>query len=43
MLKLRINPIVVDDLKGIHDYIAEDNSVYATKTIHEIYEKFEDI
>lgn len=43
MLKLRINPIVVYDLKGIYDYIAEDNSEYATKTIREIYEKFEDV
>lgn len=43
MLKLRINPVVVNDLKGIHDYIAEDNSEYAAKTIHGIYEKFEDI
>ena len=25
MLKLRINPIVVRDLKNIRDYIAEDN------------------
>lgn len=43
MLKLRINPLVVDDLKGIHDYIAEDNSEYAAKTIDGIYKKFEDI
>lgn len=43
MLQLRINPIVVNDLKGVYDYIAEDNSEYAAKTIHEIYEKFEDI
>ena len=43
MLKLRINPLVVDDLKGIHGYIAEDNSEYAAKTINGIYEKFEDI
>ena len=33
MLKLRINPIVVRDLKNIRDYIAEDNEEYATKTI----------
>lgn len=26
MLKLRVNPIAVNDLKGIHKYIAEDNS-----------------
>ena len=37
MLKLRINPIVVRDLKNIRDYIAEDNEEYATKTIKELY------
>ena len=41
MLKLRINPIVVRDLKNIRDYIAEDNEEYATKTIKELYGKFE--
>lgn len=41
MLKLRINPIVAKDLKNIWDYIAEDNEEYATKTINEIYGKFE--
>ncbi len=35
MLKLRINPLVVVDLKGIRDYIAEDNEEYAAKTINE--------
>ena len=43
MLKLRINPIVVKDLKNIRDYIAEDNEAYAAKTIKEIYGKFEKI
>ena len=43
MLKLRINPIVVTDLKDIRDYIAEDNEEYAVKTIKEIYGKFENI
>lgn len=43
MLKLRINPLVVDDLKGIRDYIADDNEKYAAKTIQEIYSKFENI
>ena len=43
MLKLRINPLVVDDLKGIRDYIADDNEEYAAKTIQEIYGKFENI
>ena len=37
MLELRINPIVVKDLKNIGDYISER---YATKTIKEIYGKF---
>ena len=36
MLKLRINPLVAGDLKGIHDYIADDNEEYAAKTIQEI-------
>ena len=43
MLKLRINPIVVKDLKNIRDYIAEDNEEYAVKTIKEIYGKFENL
>ena len=33
MLKLRINPIVVRDLKNIRDYIAEDNEEYPTALI----------
>ncbi len=43
MLKLRINPLVVSDLREIRDYIAEDNAEYAAKTIKEIYGKFENI
>jgi toxin ParE1/3/4 len=43
MLKLRINPMVVKDLKNIRDYIAEDNEDYAAKTIQEIYGKFENL
>ena len=43
MLKLRINPLVVGDLKRIRDYIAYDNKKYAAKTIQEIYCKFENI
>lgn len=39
MLELRINPMVVKDLKSIRDYIAEDNEEYATRTIKEIYDK----
>jgi plasmid stabilization system protein ParE len=43
MLKLRINPVVVADLKEIRDYIAEDNVEYAAKTMEEIYGKFENL
>lgn len=43
MLKLRINPIVVKDLKNIRDYIADDNEEYAAKIIKEIYGKFENL
>ncbi len=43
MLGLRINPLVAVDLKGIRDYIAEDNEEYAARTINEIYGKFENI
>ena len=43
MLKLRINPILVTDLKNIRNYIAEDSEEYAAKTIKEIYGKFENL
>ncbi len=43
MMKLRINPLVVTDLKEIHDFIAEDNINKAVETIEKIYEKFENI
>ena len=43
MLKLRINPLVVKDLREIRDYIAEDNEECAAKTIQEIYSRFENI
>lgn len=43
MLKLRINPLVVEDLRNIRDYIAEDNEKYAAKTIEEIFGKFENL
>lgn len=39
MMKLRINPLVVSDLKDIHNYIAEDNVEKATETIEKIYGK----
>ena len=43
MMKLRINPLVVTDLKDIRDFIAEDNAEKALETIDEIYGKFENI
>lgn len=43
MMKLRINPIVAEDLKNIKEYIAEDNEEMAVKTIREIYARFENI
>ena len=43
MLELRINPMVVKDLKSIRDYIAEDNEEYATRTIKEIYDEIENL
>lgn len=42
-MKLRINPLVVADLKAIKDYIAEDNAEAARKTVDEIYKSFEAI
>lgn len=43
MMKLRINPYVVTDLKEIRNYIAEDNEDNAARTIENIYGKFENI
>ena len=43
MMKLRINPLVVADLKEIRNFIAEDNVETATETIEKIYGKFENI
>ena len=43
MMKLRINPIVAEDLRSIKEYIAEDNEEMATKTIQEIYARIENI
>lgn len=40
MLKLRINPLVVQDLKEIRDYIAEDSEENAKKTIDGLYDRF---
>ena len=41
MMKLRINPLVAEDLKNIKEYIAEDNEEMAVKTIQEIYTRIE--
>ena len=43
MKKLRINPMVVSDLKEIREFIAEDNPDKAIETIEKIYSKFENI
>ena len=43
MMKLRINPIVAEDLKRIKEFIAEDNEEMALKTIREIYTRIENI
>ena len=43
MKNLRINPMVVSDLKEIRDYIAEDNPSAASKIVKEIYSRFENI
>lgn len=43
MMKLRINPLVAEDLKNIKEYIAEDNEEMAVKTIQEIYVRIENI
>ena len=42
-MKLRINPLVAQDLKNIKEYIAEDNEEMAIKTIQEIYKRIENI
>lgn len=43
MMKLRINPLVAIDLKGIKEYISEDNPDVALITIQDIYSQFENI
>lgn len=43
MMKLRINPVVAEDMKNIKEYIAEDNEEMALKTIQEIYTRLEKI
>ena len=42
-MKLRINPLVVADLKAIKDYTAEGNAEAARKTVDEIYKSFENL
>lgn len=41
MLKLRINSLVAVDLKGIRDYIAEDNEEYVE--IYRVVNRYQDI
>lgn len=43
MMKLRVNPLVAEDLKNIKEYIDEDNEEMAVKTIQEIYTRIENI
>lgn len=43
MMELRINPLVVKDLKSIKDFIAEDNVNKALETVQEIYRQFKNI
>ena len=40
MVRLRINPVVAEDLKAIKNFIAEDK---ASETVQEIYKQFENI
>lgn len=42
-MKLRINPLVAEDLKNIKEYIAEDNEEMAIRTIQDIYARIENI
>ena len=43
MVRLRINPVVAEDLKAIKNFIAEDNADKASETVQEIYKQFENI
>lgn len=43
MLELRINPLVVKDLKEIRNYIAEDNPQKADEVVNSIYGRFENV
>jgi addiction module RelE/StbE family toxin len=42
-MKLRINPLVAEDLETIKNFIAEDNAEKAAETIQGIYSQFENI
>ena len=42
-MKLRINPLVAEDLRIIKNFIAEDNLEAATRTVADIYDCFENI
>jgi addiction module RelE/StbE family toxin len=43
MMKLRINPLVAEDLTSIKNFIADDNADKAVETVQEIYHQFENI
>ena len=43
MMKLRINPVVAEDLKTIKNFIAEDNADKAFETVQDLYKQFENI
>jgi addiction module RelE/StbE family toxin len=43
MMKLRINPLVAEDLEAIKNFIAEDNAEKAAETVQGIYSQFENI
>lgn len=42
-MKLRINPLVISDLKEIRESISEDSPQNAEKVVEELYETFENI
>lgn len=43
MMKLRLNPVVAEDLKTIKNFIVEDNADKALEMVQEIYRQFENI
>lgn len=43
MMRLRINPLVAEDIKAIKSFIAEDNADKALETVQGIYRQFENI